>query len=144
MTKAITLSRWYRLIPVVFITYSLAYLDRANFGFGAAAGMANDLHITPAMSSLLAVDIVEIKRGRSEIDQRIGIVLTLQARRRVKRQIVIDELAEVRVPGRDHVLALIRLGLFGVSSRELKVFLGVSDHRTCERVEGLLTVTEHG
>src|SRR5688572_5795651 len=48
-----TSSRWYRLLPVVFITYSLAYLDRANFGFGAAAGMADDLHITPSMSSLL-------------------------------------------------------------------------------------------
>lgn len=48
-----TSSRWYRLLPVVFITYSLAYLDRANFGFGAAAGMADDLHITSSMSSLL-------------------------------------------------------------------------------------------
>jgi sugar phosphate permease len=46
-------SRWYRLIPLVFITYSLAYLDRANFGFGLAGGMARDLHITDAMSSLL-------------------------------------------------------------------------------------------
>ncbi len=46
-------SRWYRLIPVAFITYSLAYLDRANFGFGAASGMAKDLHITAATSSLL-------------------------------------------------------------------------------------------
>ena len=46
-------SRWYRLVPVAFITYSLAYLDRANFGFGAAGGMAKDLHITPAISSLL-------------------------------------------------------------------------------------------
>ena len=46
-------SRWYRLLPVAFITYSLAYLDRANFGFGAASGMAADLQITPAMSSLL-------------------------------------------------------------------------------------------
>lgn len=46
-------SRWYRLIPIAFITYSLAYLDRANFGFGAAGGMAKDLHITAAVSSLL-------------------------------------------------------------------------------------------
>ncbi len=45
--------RWYRLIPIAFITYSLAYLDRANFGFAAAAGMAEDLNITAAMSSLL-------------------------------------------------------------------------------------------
>jgi sugar phosphate permease len=46
-------SRWFRIIPLVFITYSLAYLDRANYGFGAAAGMAKDLHITAASSSLL-------------------------------------------------------------------------------------------
>ncbi len=51
--RKITVSRWYRLIPVVFITYSLAYLDRANFGFGAAAGMAGDLHISSATTSLL-------------------------------------------------------------------------------------------
>jgi sugar phosphate permease len=53
MEKSIAQSRWYRLIPVAFITYSLAYLDRANYGFGAASGLAQDLHITPAMSSLL-------------------------------------------------------------------------------------------
>jgi sugar phosphate permease len=48
-----TTSRWYRLIPVVFITYSLAYLDRTNFGFAMAGGMAKDLGITTATSSLL-------------------------------------------------------------------------------------------
>lgn len=53
MEKTIAPARWYRLIPLAFITYSLAYLDRANFGFGAASGMAADLGITPAMSSLL-------------------------------------------------------------------------------------------
>ena len=53
MEKVIAQSRWYRLIPVAFITYSLAYLDRANFGFGAAGGMAEDLKITAATSSLL-------------------------------------------------------------------------------------------
>ena len=53
MENTVAKSRWYRLIPIAFITYSLAYLDRANFGFGAASGMAEDLQITPAMSSLL-------------------------------------------------------------------------------------------
>jgi sugar phosphate permease len=53
MENAIAQSRWYRLIPVAFITYSLAYLDRANFSFGVAGGMAEDLQITGAMSSLL-------------------------------------------------------------------------------------------
>src|SRR5919206_2055206 len=47
-------SRWYRLIPVAFITYSLAYLDRANYGFAAAGEMAKDLRITTATSSLLS------------------------------------------------------------------------------------------
>ncbi len=46
--------RWTYLLPVVFITYSLAYLDRANFGFGAAAGLATTLHITGQDTSLLA------------------------------------------------------------------------------------------
>jgi sugar phosphate permease len=41
---------------VIFVTYSLAYVDRANYGFGAAAGMANDLHIgTNALSILGAL-----------------------------------------------------------------------------------------
>ena len=51
--KIIIPSRWYRLIPVAFITYSLAYLDRANFGFAAAGEMSKDLHITSSESSLL-------------------------------------------------------------------------------------------
>jgi sugar phosphate permease len=45
--------RWWGLLPAVFVTYSLAYLDRANFGFGAAAGMAATLHITQKETSLL-------------------------------------------------------------------------------------------
>ena len=53
MERTLAKSRWIRLIPVIFITYSLAYLDRANFGFAAAGKMAEDLNITPAMSSLL-------------------------------------------------------------------------------------------
>lgn len=44
--------RW--LLLAVFITYSLAYLDRANYGFGAAAGMARTLGITGGKNSLLS------------------------------------------------------------------------------------------
>lgn len=50
---ALPTRRWGKLIPIAFITYSLAYLDRANYGFGAAAGLAEDLNITPGISSLL-------------------------------------------------------------------------------------------
>ena len=46
--------RWIFLLPVVFVTYSLAYLDRANYGFGAAAGLAETLHISDSKSALLA------------------------------------------------------------------------------------------
>lgn len=53
MKQTIAKQRWLRLIPIAFITYSLAYLDRANYGFGAASGLAKDLHITPGISSLL-------------------------------------------------------------------------------------------
>jgi sugar phosphate permease len=53
MNEKLALSRWYRIIPVVFITYSLAYLDRANFGFAVAGGMDKDLNITPSVASLL-------------------------------------------------------------------------------------------
>ncbi|MFM2480861.1 MFS transporter [Celerinatantimonas sp. YJH-8] len=46
-------SRWWHIMPLVFITYSLAYLDRANYSFASAAGINHDLQITPGMSSLL-------------------------------------------------------------------------------------------
>lgn len=45
--------RWIYVLPAAFITYSLAYLDRANYGFGAAAGLAETLHITGSQTSLL-------------------------------------------------------------------------------------------
>jgi hypothetical protein len=37
--------RWRRLIPIAFITYSFAYLDRPNYSFGAAGGLTGS--ITP-------------------------------------------------------------------------------------------------
>jgi sugar phosphate permease len=46
-------ARWWRFLPVIFICYSLAYLDRVNFGFAAAGEMAKDLQINSAQSSLL-------------------------------------------------------------------------------------------
>lgn len=43
--------RWWYIMPIVFITYSLAYLDRANFSFASAAGINEDLGITKGVSS---------------------------------------------------------------------------------------------
>ena len=45
--------RWWYLMPIIFITYSLAYLDRANYGFAAAAGIESDLGITKGTASLI-------------------------------------------------------------------------------------------
>ncbi len=53
MNNSLSSSRWTRLIPIIFVTYSLAFLDRSNYGFGAASGLTQALHITGAASSLL-------------------------------------------------------------------------------------------
>jgi sugar phosphate permease len=45
--------RWLRLLPVAFVTYSLAYLDRSNFSIGVAGGMKEELALSGAMSSLI-------------------------------------------------------------------------------------------
>lgn len=52
-TTTLSPRRWWMIMPIVFITYSLAYLDRANFGFASAAGINKDLGISPALSSLI-------------------------------------------------------------------------------------------
>src|SRR5690348_325536 len=52
-SRPTTSVRWRRLLPVVFVTYSLAYLDRSNYSIGAAGGLERDLHITSATSALL-------------------------------------------------------------------------------------------
>ncbi|MFT9057116.1 MAG: MFS transporter [Ethanoligenens sp.] len=46
--------RWLRIIPIAFITYSLAYIDRSNFGSAVAGGMGDSLHITTAVTSMLS------------------------------------------------------------------------------------------
>jgi sugar phosphate permease len=46
-------ARWRRLVPIAFITYSFAYLDRSNYSIGAAGGLTDALHIGPAQSGLL-------------------------------------------------------------------------------------------
>lgn len=45
--------RWQRLLPIAFITYSFAYLDRSNYSIGAAGGLTRDLHITAMAAGLL-------------------------------------------------------------------------------------------
>ncbi|MFD0060230.1 MFS transporter [Streptomyces sp. NPDC056690] len=42
------------LIPVAFITYSLAYLDKSNYAIASAGGMADELHLSAGLDSLIA------------------------------------------------------------------------------------------
>ena len=46
--------RWFLLLPAVFVTYSLAFLDRANYGFGAAGGLATTLNINGQRAAVLS------------------------------------------------------------------------------------------
>jgi sugar phosphate permease len=52
-TKTNYSSRWARLAPIVFITYSLAYVDRANYSIGSAGGLVSDLGISGQAGALL-------------------------------------------------------------------------------------------
>jgi sugar phosphate permease len=45
--------RWRRLVPLVFITYSLAYLDRSNYSIGVDGGLKDSLGLTAQWSALL-------------------------------------------------------------------------------------------
>jgi sugar phosphate permease len=45
--------RWTKLLPIAFITYSLAYLDRSNFSIAVAGGMKSDLQLTAGISALI-------------------------------------------------------------------------------------------
>ena len=46
-------ARFARVLPLAFITYALAYLDRVNYGYAEAKGLSETLHITTQLSSLL-------------------------------------------------------------------------------------------
>lgn len=45
--------RWARLLPIAFVTYSLAYLDRSNYSIGVAGGMQDSLGIDGGAAALL-------------------------------------------------------------------------------------------
>src|ERR1700686_3246437 len=57
-----------------------------------------------------SVYVVEIERWRSEIRQSVRIILHLQATRRIERNVMIDELAQVRIERRNTAF----FGLFSI------------------------------
>ncbi|WP_051095082.1 MFS transporter [Streptomyces sp. LaPpAH-108] len=42
------------LMPVAFVTYLLAYLDKSNYAIASAGGMADELHLSAGTDSLIA------------------------------------------------------------------------------------------
>lgn len=46
-------ARFARVLPLAFVTYALAYLDRVNYGYAEAKGLSETLHINTQLSSLL-------------------------------------------------------------------------------------------
>ncbi|OEU89493.1 hypothetical protein DB35_20275 [Streptomyces abyssalis] len=42
------------MIPIAFVTYSLAYLDRSNYAIASAGGMAEELNLSAGTDSLIA------------------------------------------------------------------------------------------
>ena len=52
-TPVLASQRWRRLVPLAFVTYSLAYVDRSNYSIGAAGGLTKALHIGSGQAGLL-------------------------------------------------------------------------------------------
>jgi sugar phosphate permease len=46
--------RFARIVPIAFVTYSLAFLDRINYGFGVAGQMGQDLGMTEQYSAAIS------------------------------------------------------------------------------------------
>ncbi|MFG2827469.1 MFS transporter [Streptomyces sp. NPDC048434] len=47
-------SRARHLMPIAFVTYSLAYLDKSNYAIASAGGMAKELGLSAGLDSLIA------------------------------------------------------------------------------------------
>ena len=53
MSEVLSRARWWRITPVLFTTFSFAYLDRVNYAFAAVGGIGRDLHISASTASLI-------------------------------------------------------------------------------------------
>jgi sugar phosphate permease len=53
MQEVLAKARWWHITPLLFITYSFAYLDRVNYAFAAVGGIGRDLNITASTQALI-------------------------------------------------------------------------------------------
>lgn len=52
-TSSSTMTRWLRIMPIVFLLYTIAYFDRVNIGM-ALPGISKDLGLSPSQGGLAA------------------------------------------------------------------------------------------
>ena len=76
MSDALSPARWWRITPIVFITFSFAYLDRVNYSFAAAGGIGHDLFTSVqllyfadagAILLIIVATIMLIEIGRAHV-----------------------------------------------------------------------------
>lgn len=53
MSSSSTMTRWLRIMPIVFLLYTIAYFDRVNIGM-ALPGITKDLGLSPSQGGLVA------------------------------------------------------------------------------------------
>jgi len=53
MSSGSTMTRWVRIMPIVFLLYTIAYFDRVNIGM-ALPGISRDLGLSPSQGGLVA------------------------------------------------------------------------------------------
>src|SRR2546428_1008561 len=56
-----------------------------------------------------SINAVQVESGRAIVDNGGRIVVALQARNRIERQVMIDELAQIRIAGRNRSVLRVRL-----------------------------------
>src|SRR5438067_2066642 len=82
-----------------------------------------------------AVDGVEVEPRGAEVDERVRIVVSLELRRRIEGQVVVDELPEVGEARRDvrvvacRVLLSRRLGFDHLAGKRLEIFVVRQERR---------------
>ena len=93
--------------PTLLVPGQVACLERVAVGvrrrvladeqLGRVVGVVDERLVGRARP----IDRVEVEARSPEVGQRVGIVLVLKARRRVERQVVIEELADIGEARRD-------------------------------------------
>ena len=108
-------------------------------GLARGADLAHLIVEVRLVGRSATVDAVQVETRRAEVGQRVRVVLPVERRHRVERQVVVDELSEIRVPGRNWLGRLLGIDL----SLRCDLLLGFGDHRAAQREQVTLGLGEH-